>query len=113
MPQAAARPAEPADSMQWLRERENRRADYQKRLTEAEAAVVQADATVATWERHLLAFKNPFLARPQLASEDAAAIAGMDGAQRVAWAETKLADARAARDAARKALDQLEANPLP
>ena len=110
-PQPASQAAAPADPAQWLRERETRRADYQKRVAEAEAAAVQADASVATWERNLLAFKNPLLPRPQLGPEDTAAIAGMDGVQRVAWAETKLADARTARDAAKKALEQLKANP--
>jgi hypothetical protein len=46
-----------------------------------------------------------------LAQDDAAAIAGMDGAQRVAWADAKLAAARAARDDAKKTLEDLKANP--
>ena len=85
--------------------------DYQRRLSEAEANVVNAGPPVAEWERSVLAFKNPFLKRPQLSPEEAQAIEGMDGIARVQWAEGRLAEKRAARDAAQKALDDLKANP--
>jgi hypothetical protein len=101
----------PPDALQWLHDSEARKADYKRRVDEAETAVVNTDAAAATWERNLLAFKNPFLARPVLAQDDAAAIASMDGAQRVAWADAKLAAARAARDDAKKTLEDLKANP--
>jgi hypothetical protein len=35
----------------------------------------------------------------------------MDGGARLHWAEGRLADAKAARDAAQKALDDVKANP--
>jgi hypothetical protein len=66
---------------------------------------------VAEWEKNVLAFANPFLARPQLSPADASAIAGMGGAERMGWAKGRLAEARASRDAAQKALDVLKANP--
>jgi len=103
--------SKPADPVQWLRDSQARQADYTRRVGEAETTKATADAAAQTWERNVLAFKNPFLARPQLSPDDTAAIQGMDGAARVTWAEAKLAAAREARDAAQKALDDLKANP--
>jgi hypothetical protein len=111
-PDASAKAADkPVDPLQWLQDSQARQADYKRRLADGEAAVAASDAAAATWEKNLLAFKNPFLPRPVLAPDDATAIQGMDGAQRVHWAEGKLAEARAARDDAKKALDDLKANP--
>ena len=104
-------PQKPPDALQWLQDSEARKADYQRRLVEAEASLAEANTKVDTWERTLLAYKNPFLARPQLSPEDAQAVAGMDGAARVGWADGRVAEVRAARDAAQKALDELKANP--
>jgi hypothetical protein len=101
----------PADSIQWMRDKQAREADYKRRVEEAETNLAGADASAAQWERNLLAFKNPFLPRPQLSPEDAQTIQGMDGAGRALWAEGRLADARAKRNAAQKALDDLKANP--
>jgi hypothetical protein len=100
-----------ADPLKWLQDREARKADYQKRVAEAEANVAVANASIADWEKTILAFKNPYRPRPQLSPEDAQAIEGKDGIQRVAWGEEKLAAATAARDAAQKTLDDLRANP--
>jgi hypothetical protein len=112
LPDPNAKPADqPADALRWLRDSQARKADYELRLDEAEIKLAAADTNVAQWERALLAFKNPFLARPQLSPEDAQAIQGMDGAARAKYAEGRLADARAARDAAQKTLDALKANP--
>lgn len=99
------------DPLQAMRDGEARKADYQRRLAEAQAAAQNALTNAETWQRNALAFKNPFLARPQLSPEDSAAIAGMDGAQRVKWSEGKLAEAMAASNAAQKAVDDLKANP--
>ena len=112
LPDSDAKPADkPVDPLQWLQDSQARQADYKRRVEEAEAKVGSTDTDAAAWEKNLLAFKNPFLPRPVLAPDDAAAIKGMDGAERVKWAEGKLADARAARDDAKKALDDLKANP--
>ena len=108
---AEAKPDKPADPLQWMQEGQSRRADYQKQLAEAEAKVAIANASIADWERTILAFKNPFRPRPQLAPEDAQAIEGKDGAARVSWAEGKLAEATATRDAAQKTLNDLKASP--
>jgi hypothetical protein len=94
-----------------MRDAEARRADYQRRLDEAKLKLDNADLAMATWERNVLAFKNPFLARPQLSPEDNDAIAGLDGAARVRWAEARLSQISAQRDTAKKALDDLKANP--
>jgi hypothetical protein len=99
------------EALQWMRDGEARKADYQRRLDEAEANLESANLSMVTWERNVLAFKNPFLARPQLSPEDTQAIAGMDGAQRARWAEGRLSSTSAARDAAQKTLDDLKANP--
>jgi len=111
-PDASTKPPEqPVDPLVWLRDSEARKADYQRRLEEANGNVINADAKVAEWEKNVLAFSNPFLARPKLSPEDASAISGMDGTQRVRWAQARLAEARTARDASQKALDDLKANP--
>jgi len=107
-----AKPADkPVDALQWLADSEARKVDYQRRMGEAEANLAVANASVADWERTVLAFHNPFRPRPQLSPEDASAIASMDGKARVEWGDGRLATARAARDAAQKALDDLKANP--
>jgi hypothetical protein len=112
VPDPNAKPAaKPADAMQWMQDGEARRADHQRRLTESEASLTVANASVADWERTVLAFKNPFLPRPKLSSEDAQAVAGMDGGARLHWAEGRLAEARTARDTAQKSFDDLKANP--
>jgi hypothetical protein len=99
------------DALQWMRDSEARRSDYQRRLAEAESNLEGANLAMVTWERNVLAFKNPFLARPQLSPEDNDAIAGMDGAARVRWAEARLASVSTARAAAQKTLDELKKNP--
>ena len=112
LPDPNAKPADkPADALQWLQDGEARRADYQRRLKESEASLAVASASVADWERTVLAFKNPFLPRPKLSPEDAETIAGMDGGARLHWAEGRLAEARTGRDSAQKALDDVKANP--
>jgi hypothetical protein len=111
-PDPSAKPTpKPADALQWLQDSEARKSDYQRRLSESEASLAVANASVADWERTILEFKNPLLPRPKLSAEDAKTIAGMDGGARVHWAEGRLDEARTARDAAQKALDQLKANP--
>jgi hypothetical protein len=108
---ADAKTDKAADPLQWMQDREARQADYKKRIAEAEAEVAVQNASIAEWERTILAFKNPFRPRPQLAPEDAQAIEGKDGIWRVSWAEGKRDAATAARDAAQKTLDDLKANP--
>jgi hypothetical protein len=110
-PAVEVKPDKPADPLVWLQQQETRRADYKKRVAEAEASLQIAEVSVADWQRTILAFKNPFLPRPQLSAEDMQTIEGKDGIFRVNWAEGKLAAATAVRDAARKTLDDLKANP--
>lgn len=109
-----AKPAvKPVDPLQWMQDREARKADYQRRLAEAQAKLDEATTNVAFWERTVLEFHNPLLPRPKLSPEDAAAITDMDGVARVKWGEGKLADARAAQGDAQKTVDDLTANPPP
>jgi len=109
-----AKPAEPpVDPLKWLADREARAADYKQRVAKAEADLAVATASVADWEKTVLAFENPFRPRPQLSGDDATAIASMDGTQRVRWAKGRLEAARRSRDAAQKTLDDLKANPPP
>ena len=111
-PPAPAPPAQkPTDPLELLRETEAKRADYQQKLAAAEAKVVETNAAVGQWQNTILAFRNPFRPRPALTAADAQAIEGKDGVSRVSWAEGKLAEAMAARDAAQKALDDLKASP--
>jgi hypothetical protein len=111
-PDPNAKPADkPADALQWLQDSEARKADYQRRLKESEANLAVANAAVADWERTVLEFKNPLLPRPKLSPEDAQTIAGMDGGERLHWAEGRLEDARTARDAAQNAVNDVKASP--
>jgi hypothetical protein len=110
-PEKTPKPPPQPDALQWMRDGEARRVDYERRLAEAKSNLEAADLSMATWERNVLAFKNPFLARPQLSPEDSQAIAGMNGTERVRWAEGRLSEVAAKRDAAQKALDNLKANP--
>jgi hypothetical protein len=110
-PAVEVKSEKPVDPLVWLQQQESRRADYKKRLAEAEASAQVAEVSVADWQRTILAFKNPFLPRPQLSAEDQQTIEGKDGIFRVNWAEGKLAAATAVRDAARKTVDDLKANP--
>jgi hypothetical protein len=112
VPDTNAKPADkPVDALKWLQDSEARKADYQRRLKEAEANLAIANAAVADWERTVLEFKNPLLPRPKLSPEDAQTIAGMDGGARLHWAEGRLEDARTARDAAQKTVDDVKASP--
>lgn len=112
LPDPNAKPKDaPVDPLQWLQDSQARKAEYERALTDAQSSVETATTTIAQWQRTILAFKNPYLPRPQLAPEDAQTIAGMNGIERVKWAEGKLADATAVREAAQKKVDDLKANP--
>ena len=99
------------DPLKWLQESEARKADHARRLREAESAVDAGRIGVSTWEKAVLAFKNPLLPRPVLAPEDAQAVGGMGGAERVKWAEDRLAAERAALASALNTLEGLKQNP--
>jgi hypothetical protein len=112
LPDPNAKPVEkPVDPLKWLQDSEARKADYQRRIAEAESEVADAGPPVALWERNVLAIKNPFLAPPKWSDEDKQTVAGMDGVERVKFAEGRLAEARAALEAAQKKLADLKANP--
>jgi len=104
-------PSASPDPLRAMQDSQARREDYERRLTRLQAALENSRADVAKRQKDLLAFKNPFLARPVLAPEETQAIAGMDGADRVKWAEERLAEANAALDAAQKSYDEAKANP--
>jgi len=105
-------PPEPApDPLRVMQDAEARRLDYEQSLARLAAERDAAAELVARREKDLLALKNPYLARPKLAPDEAEEIKGMGGAERVAWAEGRVSDAKAAQEAALKAYDDAKANP--
>jgi hypothetical protein len=74
------------------------------RLAAAEKAVEDAKTRVAELESRLLAVKNPFLPRPALPPEEAAAWEGLDGVARVKRVEEQLVAARGELERAERAL---------
>jgi hypothetical protein len=103
---------EPApDPVKWLQDREAQRIEYEKSLVQLAADRDAAKDLVARAERDLLAFRNPYLARPVLTPDQASEIQGMNGVDRVKWAEARLADAIAALESAQKAYDDAKASP--
>lgn len=113
--QPAARTSEPksppSDPLKEVQESEARRVEYQRGLVQLAADLEAAKALVAQSQRDLLAFKNPYLARPNLSPDEATAIQGLNGAERVKWAETRVADAVANVSSAQAAYDDAKANP--
>lgn len=113
--QPAARTSEPksppSDPFKELQESEARRVEYQRGLVQLAADLEAARALVARSQRDLLAFKNPYLARPNLSPDEAAAIQGLNGVERAKWAETRVADAVANLSSAQAAYDDAKANP--
>ena len=55
--------------------------------------------------------RNPYLARPVLTGAQAGEIQGLNGTERVRWAESRVADGIAGVEAAQKAYDDAKANP--
>ena len=107
-----ASPPEPApDPVKWMQETEARRVEYEKSLVQLAADRDAAKDVVARAERDLLAFRNPYLARPVLTPGEAAEIQGLNGVDRVKWAEARLAGAIASLESAQKAYDDAKANP--
>ena len=109
---AQKEPREPApDPLKWMQDKEARRVEYEKSLVQMEGDRDSAKSLVAKSERDLLALRNPYLARPELTPDEAAAIQGMNGAERVQWAESRVANAIASWESAKKAYDDAKANP--
>jgi hypothetical protein len=109
---AKAPPAEPApDPLKLLQESENRRIEYEKHLAELASDLESAKALVAQTGRDLLAFRNPYLPRPRLSEAAAAEVGGLNGAERVQWAEKRQADAIATQASAQAAYDEAKNNP--
>ena len=107
-----ASPPEPApDPVKWMQETEARRVEYEKSLVQLAADRDAAKDVVARAERDLLAFRNPYLARPVLTPDEAAEIQGMNGVDRVKWAEARLASAIAGLESSQKAYVDAKANP--
>jgi len=103
-------PPEP-DPLRVMQDAEARRLDYEQSLVRLAAERDAAAELVARREKDLLALKNPYLARPKLAPDESEEIKGLGGAERVAWAEGRVSDAKAAQVAALKAYDDAKANP--
>lgn len=102
-------PADPAatDPLQWMEDRQAREEAERVRIAAAEKAVADARAHVAELEKRLLAVRNPFLPRPVLPPEEAAAWEGLDGAERAKRVEAQLGEARSELERAEKTLADL------
>jgi hypothetical protein len=109
--QKARPPEAAADSLKWLQESEARKADYESSLAELSGKVETAKSDLATAQKDLLAFRNPYMARPVLTPEEATKTQSLNGAERVQWAESRVATAIAALESAQKAYDDAKANP--
>ncbi len=94
----------PPDPLQWMEDRKAREEADRVRLAAAEKAVEDAKTRVAELESRLLAVKNPFLPRPALPPEEAAAWEGLDGVARVKRVEEQLVAARGELERAERAL---------
>lgn len=94
-----------------MQETEARRVEYEKSLVQLAADRDAAKAVVARAERDLLAFRNPYLARPVLTPDEASEIQGLNGVDRVKWAEARLAGAIASLEFSQKAYDDAKASP--
>lgn len=107
-----ATPAEAApDPLKWLQESEARRVEYEQGLAKLATDLETAKASLAGAQKDLLAFRNPYLARPVLTGAQAGEIQGLNGTERVRWAESRVADGIAGVEAAQKAYDDAKANP--
>jgi hypothetical protein len=113
LPDPNANPGnEPVDPLKWMQDSQARRADYERRRQAAEDEVASATTEVASREKILLEFKNPFLPRPQLPPDEAETIKSMSSnVDRVKWAQDKLAAANSRLADAQKNLADLKANP--
>ena len=107
----ASSPEPAPDPVKWMQETEARRIEYEKNLVRLAADRDAAKDLVARAERDLLAFRNPYLARPVLTPGEAAEIQGLNGVDRVKWAEARLAGAIASLESTQKAYDDAKANP--
>jgi hypothetical protein len=94
-----------------MQEAEARRGEYEQSLVKLAAARDAAKEAVARCEKDLLAFKNPYLARPKLTGEESTQVQGMNGVERAKWAQDRLAEAQTALEAAQKAYDDAKASP--
>lgn len=104
-------PESAPDPVRWMQETEARRVEYEKSLVQLAADRDAAKAVVARAERDLLAFRNPYLARPVLTPDEASEIQGLNGVDRVKWAEARLAGAIASLEFSQKAYDDAKASP--
>ncbi len=108
-PATVAPEAAPPDPLRWMEDRKAREEAARVRLAAAEKAVEDAKARVVELENRLLAVKNPFLPRPALPPEEAAAWEGLDGVERAKRVEGQLAEARAELERAQQALAAIRA----
>lgn len=107
-PKAAPALAQPDPVKEVLAE-EAQRVEREQMIVRLAAERDAAADVVARRQKDLLAFKNPFLPRPQLTPEEADEIKGLGGAARAQWAERRVDDAKALLDAAQKAYDDARA----
>ena len=105
-------PSETAPSLlKMMQDAETRRLEYEQSLPRLASERDAAAEVVVRRQKDLLAYKNPFLPRPQLAPDEAEEIKGMGGAERANWAEGRHAEAKALFEAAQKVYDDAKASP--
>jgi hypothetical protein len=107
----APEPLETPDPVKSVLAEEARRVEREQLVARLETERDAAAAIVARREKDLLAFKNPFLPRPQLTADESAEIEGLGGAARAKWAERRVAEAKAQLELAQKRYDDAKANP--
>lgn len=113
LPGAAAQPSpSPEPPLQWLHDKQAQKAEYDRKVRDAEAAVAAARPEVDRWEKNVLAIKNPFLPPPRFTAEESEATKGMTNVERLKYAQDKLAAAKETLAGAQKTLDDLKANPV-
>lgn len=110
-PPEVARAPVVVDPVKALFAEEERRIERAKTIASLAAERDAAAAVVMRREKDLLAMKNPFLPRPQLAANEQEELKGLGGAARARWAERQVVEARALLEAAQKAYDAAKANP--
>jgi hypothetical protein len=104
---AQSRPV-PQSTDEWLeksRDDARRREYWEGRVRAAQERVQALEARLEYLERKKASAQNPFLPRVELEPEDAEAEAGLDGVQRLARAEAKLAETRGELETARQAVE--------
>jgi len=100
-------PQAPPNPLQAMEQDKADEARRQQAIADAQRDVDAAEAAVRDLEKRLLEQRNPYLPRPELSKEEAAAQQGMNGAERVARTQEQLDLVRKELERAKAQLDRL------